>query len=100
MNSSAQSSSGSPATPPAPSTKPSTPLWKLLAPLAVAIVVAFIPTPEGLAPHAWYFFAIFLGCVVGLILEPFPGAVVGLIGVTLVALLSPLGTVLTSTASG
>lgn len=89
MNSSAQSSSGSPATPPAPSTKPSTPLWKLLAPLAVAIVVAFIPTPEGLAPHAWYFFAIFLGCVVGLILEPFPGAVVGLIGVTLVALLSP-----------
>lgn len=65
------------------------PRWKLLAPLAAAILVALIPTPEGLAPHAWYFFAIFLGCVVGLILEPLPGAVVGLIGVTLAALLSP-----------
>lgn len=64
------------------------PRWKLLAPLAVAIIVALIPTPPGLAPHAWYFFAVSLGCVVGLILEPLPGAVVGLIGVTLVALLS------------
>ncbi|SJN14674.1 Citrate Succinate antiporter (TC 2.A.47.3.2) [Halomonas citrativorans] len=62
--------------------------WKLLAPLVVAIIVALIPTPEGVAPHAWYFFAIFLGCVVGLIFEPLPGAVIGLIGVTLVALLS------------
>ncbi|WP_447927828.1 anion permease [Vreelandella sp. EE27] len=64
------------------------PLWKLLAPVFVAIVVALIPAPSGLAPHAWYFFAIFLGCVVGLILEPLPGAVVGLLGVTLAALLS------------
>lgn len=63
-------------------------MWKLLAPLAVAVVVALIPAPLGLAPHAWYFLAIFLGCVVGLILEPLPGAVVGLVGVTLVALLS------------
>lgn len=48
------------------------PLWKLLAPVFVAIVVALIPAPSGLAPHAWYFFAIFLGCVVGLILSPCP----------------------------
>ena len=93
MNSNAQATprtpGSSPEPPKKPSTKSSTQRWKLLAPLAVAIVVALIPTPEGLAPHAWYFFAIFLGCVVGLILEPLPGAVVGLIGVTLVALLSP-----------
>ncbi|WP_404471944.1 anion permease [Vreelandella venusta] len=67
---------------------PSTPRWKLFAPLIIAIIVALIPTPDGVAPHAWYFFAIFLGCVVGLILEPLPGAVIGLIGVTLIALLS------------
>ncbi|MBZ5488438.1 anion permease [Halomonas aquamarina] len=64
------------------------PRWKLLAPLLVAIVMALIPAPSGLAPHAWYFFAIFMGCVVGLILEPLPGAVIGLLGVTLAALLS------------
>ena len=62
--------------------------WPLLAPLATTLVIALLPTPAGLPPHAWYFFAIFLGCVVGLILEPLPGAVIGLVGVTLVALLS------------
>ncbi|QJQ96363.1 MULTISPECIES: anion permease [Halomonadaceae] len=64
-------------------------LLKLLSPLMVAFVVAILPVPDGLPPHAWYFFAIFLGCVVGLILEPLPGAVIGLMGVTLIALLSP-----------
>lgn len=62
--------------------------WPLLAPLATTLVIALLPTPAGLPPHAWYFFAIFMGCVVGLILEPLPGAVIGLVGVTLVALLS------------
>ena len=65
------------------------PSWKSLAPLIVTVVVALWPTPDGLSPHAWYFFAIFLGCVVGLILEPLPGAVIGLIGVTAAALLAP-----------
>ena len=55
--------------------------WPLLAPLATTLVIALLPTPAGLPPHAWYFFAIFLGCVVGLILEPLPGAVIGLVGV-------------------
>lgn len=63
--------------------------WKSLAPLLVALLVALLPSPEGLPPHAWYFFAIFLGVVVGLIFEPLPGAVIGLIGVTLAALLAP-----------
>jgi len=35
--------------------------WKALAPIAVAIIIALIPAPAGLAPHAWYFFAIFAG---------------------------------------
>ncbi|MDR5898190.1 anion permease [Halomonas vilamensis] len=62
---------------------------KLLAPLIVAIIVALLPVPDGLPPHAWYFFAIFLGVVIGLIFEPLPGAVIGLIGVAVAALLAP-----------
>jgi L-tartrate/succinate antiporter len=63
--------------------------WKALLPVVVAGLIAFIPPPEGLAQHAWYFFAIFAGVIVGLMLEPLPGAAVGLIGVVLVTVLSP-----------
>lgn len=35
-----------------------------------------------------YFFAIFCGCIIGLIFEPLPGAVIGLISVVAVALLA------------
>jgi L-tartrate/succinate antiporter len=63
--------------------------WKLLAPPLVAVLVALLPTPAGLAPHAWYFFALFTGVITALILEPLPGAVVGLIGVTTAAVLGP-----------
>ena len=65
-------------------------LFKRLAPLLLAILVALVPHPDGLPQHAWYFFAIFAGVVVGLILEPLPGAAIGLIGVTVVAALAPL----------
>jgi L-tartrate/succinate antiporter len=58
--------------------------WKALAPPIVAILIALVPAPEGLAQHAWYYFAIFAGVIVGLMLEPLPGAAIGLIGVTLV----------------
>jgi L-tartrate/succinate antiporter len=63
--------------------------WRALVPLAVAAAVALIPHPDGLAPHAWYFFAIFAGVIVALMLEPLPGAAIGLIGVVLVAVLAP-----------
>lgn len=63
--------------------------WKALLPVIVAGLIAVIPPPEGLAQHAWYFFAIFAGVIVGLMLEPLPGAAVGLIGVVLVTVLSP-----------
>ena len=63
--------------------------WKALLPVVVAGVIALSPPPEGLAQHAWYFFAIFAGVIVGLMLEPLPGAAIGLIGVVLVTLLSP-----------
>lgn len=63
--------------------------WKMFAPLLLAVVIALIPAPAGLAQHAWYYFAIFAGVILGLMLEPLPGAAIGLIGVTLVALLAP-----------
>ena len=63
--------------------------WKALLPVVVAGVIALFPAPEGLAQHAWYFFAIFAGVIVGLMLEPLPGAAIGLIGVVLVTVLSP-----------
>jgi L-tartrate/succinate antiporter len=44
--------------------------------------------PQGLPQHAWYFFAIFVGVIVGLMFEPLPGGAIGLIGVTVVTVLS------------
>ena len=63
--------------------------WKAALPIAVAVVLAIIPPPEGLAQHAWYFFAIFAGVIVALMVEPLPGAAIGLIGISLVAVLAP-----------
>jgi hypothetical protein len=62
--------------------------WTAIAPIAVAIVIALVPAPEGLPQHAWYFFAIFVGVIVGLMFEPLPGGAIGLIGVTLVVVFS------------
>ncbi|MEZ7196371.1 anion permease [Pseudodesulfovibrio karagichevae] len=56
-------------------------------PIIVAVLMAILPTPEGLTPQAWYFLSIFVGVVVGLIIEPVPAALVGLSGVALVAVL-------------
>lgn len=66
----------------------STPMWKALAPVAIALAIALLPAPSGLAHHAWYFFSIFVGVIVGLILEPLPGAAVALIGITVAAVLA------------
>lgn len=63
-------------------------LWKSVAPVAVAIIIAFLPAPAGLAQHAWYFFAVFVGVIAGLMLEPLPGGAIGLIGITVVTVLS------------
>jgi len=62
---------------------------KTFAPIVAAIVAALISPPDGLAQNAWYFFAIFIAVVLGLILESLPGSAIGLIGVTTVAALAP-----------
>jgi L-tartrate/succinate antiporter len=73
---------------PAADVKPPHLSWKALVPVAVTLALALLPPPDGLAPHAWYFFAIFAGVIVALMVEPLPGGAVGLIGVTVVAVLS------------
>jgi L-tartrate/succinate antiporter len=59
----------------------------VLVPLAIGAVIALSPVPEGLAPNAWYYFALFTAVIAAIILEPMPGAAVGLAGVVLAALL-------------
>jgi L-tartrate/succinate antiporter len=44
--------------------------------------------PPGLAQHAWYYFALFSGVVAALVTEPIPNTAVGLVGLTLGAVLS------------
>lgn len=63
--------------------------WRAWLPVAVALALALLPAPAGLPQHAWYFFAIFAGVIVGLMFEPLPGGAIGLIGVTVVAVLAP-----------
>lgn len=63
--------------------------WLMLAlPILVTVLLLLVPTPAGLEPYAWHFFAIFVGVIVGLIFEPLPGAVIGLTGVVVIALFS------------
>lgn len=62
--------------------------WRIITPLAVAIIIAVIPAPAGLGQHAWYYFALFAGVVAALVLEPLPSTAVGFIAITLTAVLS------------
>ena len=61
-------------------------LIMLCLPVIVAVLLLLVPTPAGLEPYAWHFFAIFVGVIVGLIFEPLPGAVIGLTGVVVIML--------------
>jgi L-tartrate/succinate antiporter len=62
--------------------------WRVVTPIATAIALALIPAPAGLSQHAWNYFAVFAGIVAALVLEPLPSTAVGLIAITLTALLS------------
>jgi L-tartrate/succinate antiporter len=63
--------------------------WLMLSlPIIVSMIIFFLPVPDGLQPHAWHYFAVFVGVIVGLIFEPLPGAVIGLTGVVVITLFS------------
>ena len=56
-------------------------------PVVLGIVILLIPIPEGLTPAAWRYFALFITVIAALVLEPLPGSVVGLLGVSAAAML-------------
>lgn len=55
---------------------------KMITPILVAVIIAILPTPDGLDVNAQYFAATFIGVIIALILEPIPAALIGLIGVS------------------
>ncbi len=68
---------------------------KFLAVAAIALVLWFLPVPDGLEPAAWHLFAIFVSTIAGFILQPVPIGAMGFLGVTAAAL---TGTVSVGTA--
>jgi len=59
--------------------------WRAGIPVLTGIALALIPPPDGLAPHAWHYVALFASVILALITEPIPAAAVGLLGVTFAA---------------
>ena len=74
--------------PPQPTIAPSHHWWRIVLPIALTLLIAALPPPPGLAQHAWYYFAIFAGVIAGLVTEPLPNPAIGMIGLSLMAVLS------------
>jgi DASS family divalent anion:Na+ symporter len=77
-------------------TPPDTParagyLWKLLVPVALGLLLWFLPPPAGLAPKAWQMFAIFVATIAGIITAPLPMSAVAIVGATAAALTGVIG---------
>ncbi|EFC4207849.1 anion permease, partial [Escherichia coli] len=62
----------------------------ILAPVLLALFISQLPVPQGLLPYSWYYFSLFVGVIVALIIEPLPGAVIGLLGIVIGAVFSPI----------
>lgn len=62
--------------------------WLLLVPVIIALVISLVPAPLGVGQYSWYYFSIFVAAIVGLIIEPFPGAVIGLVAIVIITSLS------------
>ncbi len=60
----------------------------LLLPLLIGAAIALTPPPAGLPQYAWYYFAIFVTVIAGLVVEPIPAAAVGLAGIAVAAALA------------
>jgi L-tartrate/succinate antiporter len=65
--------------------------WRWAVPLAIGGVLWALPVPDGLAPAAWRYVAVFAFVVAALVTEPLPGPAVGVLGVTTAAVLGLVG---------
>lgn len=55
-------------------------------PIIVGVGVAISPVPEGLSNQAWYLLAVFLGTIIGFILQPLPIGAIAFISITITQL--------------
>jgi len=60
---------------------------QLLIIFITGITISLLPVPKGLSIDAWLFFSIFICVIIGLIIEPFPSAYIGLLGIVVACLL-------------
>jgi L-tartrate/succinate antiporter len=63
------------------------PLARAVGPLVLGGTIAVLPTPAGLTPAAWHYFALFITVITLIITEPIPAAAVGMAGVVAAAVL-------------
>jgi anion transporter len=61
--------------------------WRLIAPLAVWLVIMLLPIPEGLRGNQWHYFAAFAAAITALICESMPVGAVGIIAVAFLAIM-------------
>ena len=54
--------------------------------VAVALVIWFLPRPEGVTADAWHLLAIFVGTIIGIIFEPLPMGAIAVCGITALTL--------------
>ncbi|BCX79623.1 DASS family sodium-coupled anion symporter [Campylobacter sp. 19-13652] len=68
--------------------------FKCVLPIIIGLIVYglqfVVGLPDGITPNQWLYFSIFMGVIVGLILEPIPAALIGLMGIV-VAVLCKVG---------
>jgi len=78
-------------------------LWfRLLAMASIYVTIAHVlPRPEGVTPEGWRITGVFLATVAGLMLQPFAGAAVVLVGLTMLAIVGnlPMSAALTGFSS-
>lgn len=59
---------------------------RFVIPVIIALALWFITPPEGITTGAWHLLAIFIGTIVGIILEPLPMGAVAICGIAAVTL--------------
>jgi DASS family divalent anion:Na+ symporter len=57
-------------------------MWRYLVPVAIGVVLWFLPAPAGLEAKAWHMFAVFVATIAGIMTAPLPMAAVAIIGAT------------------
>jgi len=63
----------------------STPV-RFAVPLALSVIIWFLPRPPAVSAEAWHLLAIFVGTIVAIVLEPMPMGAVAVCGITAVTL--------------